>query len=364
MGVKGLAASAVVVMAAGVCASAAQAQPAGLWIIDGPPGGDSGTFGRAVSADGRVVAGNSSFTGFTWTREGGRAQFDTTPLVRPVPAGLSGDGTVVAGTASAVGLGQRAFVRDSVGTLTDLGTLVGDVNSFANGLSRDGRVAVGNSATAVGPNYRARAFRWTAQEGMSSLPGSQPLHDEVIARATSADGSVVVGYSTNLNGADFADAFVWRNGVTTALPERDWVADAWGVSADGRYVVGDTGYIPTAVRWDLVTGEMLEIGAGVAGFGRGVAVSDDGRVVVGGVHVWREGVGAQTLSEYAASFSIALPPGVALAAARGISADGRTIVGTALVNGTMGRAFVLTIPTPGAVVMLGLAGVVASRRRR
>lgn len=80
--------------------------------------------------------------------------------------------------------------------ITDLGTL-GGTDSWAYGVSADGAVVVGGADTSSGAS---RAFRWTSAGGMQSVEDwlraagvSVPTDITYEARATNADGSVVVG---------------------------------------------------------------------------------------------------------------------------------------------------------------------------
>lgn len=111
-------------------------------------------------------------------------------------------------------------------------------DSTAYGVNRDGSVVVGESRSVNGKE----AFRWTLEGGMQALgdlPGGQVM---ATARAVSADGSVVVGTGQSTL---FSEAFRWTSsgGMVGlgAVPSNDGAAvssEAWGVSADGRVVVG------------------------------------------------------------------------------------------------------------------------------
>jgi len=84
--------------------------------------------------------------------------------------------------------------------MVGLGFLTGDHYSYANGVSADGNVVVGESY-----GSRSRAFRWTSQ-GMANL-GFLPGATESSAKAVSPDGSVVVGSSGTSAGRQ---AFRWN----------------------------------------------------------------------------------------------------------------------------------------------------------
>jgi probable HAF family extracellular repeat protein len=122
------------------------------------PGGRFNSWAWAVSADGRVVVGNSASDNFSeafrWTAETGM-----------------------------IGLGSLASGR---------------FNSRALGVSADGTVVVGDSTWDTPPGmtgFGPQAFRWSAGErvvGLGTLPVASGGSSAVVA---SADGSVVVGFS-------------------------------------------------------------------------------------------------------------------------------------------------------------------------
>jgi hypothetical protein len=78
--------------------------------------------------------------------------------------------------------------------MQDLGTLSGDTDSQAFGVSADGLVVVGVSGS-------WNAFRWTAEGGMERLPGGGTAY------GVSSDGWVVVGWSSNGVGGSLGVGF-------------------------------------------------------------------------------------------------------------------------------------------------------------
>lgn len=121
-----------------------------------------------------------------------------------------------------------------------------DCYSAAWAVSADGSVVVGHGHTFSG----TEPFRWTSSGGMVTLGH---LFGEFVdyAGGVSADGSVVVGRGGVLYpGYEFGfEAFIWD--TTNGMRELDVVLtdlgldlagwelrEAWGVSADGRVVVG------------------------------------------------------------------------------------------------------------------------------
>src|SRR6185503_10522930 len=76
-----------------------------------------------------------------------------------------------------------------------------DTYSIALGISSDSRVVVGSSG--------GEAFRWAADSGMVGLGHLLDL-EESTAVAASRDGSVIVGYATNLHAEGYPTlAFRW-----------------------------------------------------------------------------------------------------------------------------------------------------------
>jgi probable HAF family extracellular repeat protein len=259
-----------------------------------PPPFDRTAIAIDVSGDGSVVVGAAYNLGdlgypswaFQWTESGGTVPMGPPPPDAPRSSGaldVSADGSVIigqtfegsygniafrwtseegfellgAGGASAVsadgnvlvinfGLAYR-WTRDS-GRIS-LGDLPGGYEfSAAGGISADGAVIVGRSASDRSSSWDGEAFRWTAQAGMvalGDLPGGFFLSD---ARATSADGSVIVGQGNGDGNVSYA--FIWDQQRGMRRLQDVLAADyglnltgwrlfiATDITADGRTIVG------------------------------------------------------------------------------------------------------------------------------
>jgi probable HAF family extracellular repeat protein len=205
------------------------------------PGGNSSS-ALDVSAEGSVVVGVANIPllgaeAFGWTSGAGAQDLGFYSA-----EAISADGSVVVGIDNPSTL--RPVLWSNTTGLLDLGDLPGGgSNGVANGISADGLVVVGDSASASG----TEAFRWTAQTGMVSLgdlPGGTFASRGLDA---SADGSVVVGASAD-GGASLAP-FVWtsEDGMqslqellqTLGMDLSGWdLYGATAVSDDGRTIVG------------------------------------------------------------------------------------------------------------------------------
>lgn len=360
-------------------------------------GGERVSTGRAVSADGSTLVGDSS----SWVAYWGE------PTMWTAETGLTGLGLLEddhdQGTSTAVSPAGRWVVGDSRRAteheaflwsaqtgMVGLGDLPGGrSNSYAAGVSAGGRVVVGTGSVWRNGD-RNEAFRWTPDGGMRSLGA---LGGEGISRATgvSADGSVIVGGTSTDRGGE---AFRWtESGGMVALgvlDDRRPQSFAWAVSPDGDWVAGvstrvrtDGGFEDHAVRWGP-DGQIEWLGfpGGEPGpysmYSRARAISDDGRVIVGaaasdhpdwqGHHafIWTEDWGMRRLVDVLADYGVdhRAEGWNGLEFADGISADGTTIVGTGARNGSEGFVVTLPIPAPGSASLLVLAGVWSCRRRR
>jgi uncharacterized membrane protein len=162
---------------------------------------------------------------------------------------------------------------------------------------------------------------------LGDLPGGNFYSQ---AYGVSADGSTIVGQSSSANGAE---AFRWTaaGGMQPLgdLPGGPLYFEsvAYGISADGSTIVGygTSGIGRKAVRWTAAGGMQPlgdNIGFPVDHYSRGV--SADGSTIVGfrygqGAFRWTATGGMQPLGD--------LPGGIVYNAAYGVSADGWTIVG-------------------------------------
>ncbi len=290
---------------------------------------------HGVTNDG-VVAGWAGVLNphhaFRWTAAGGMEDLPTLGGSPGAEAwGLSGDGQVVVGI-SFIGITGRA-VRWVNGAIEDLGDLGGG-RGWAYGANVDGSVVVG--ASVWGGDGRNRAFRWTAATGMVNL-GTLPGGIRSVARACSADGNVVVGWSGTSDAHHHA--FRWENGVMTSIsnPAVFFDTEALGVSGDGQVVVGAWG--PSLLtpakpfRWTAETG-MVNLGTFPGGtWGEAWGANHDGSMVVGWSEVaagqWRAFVWTQTdgMQDLNVLFADLLTDGSILWDAMAISPDGRYIAG-------------------------------------
>jgi probable HAF family extracellular repeat protein len=209
------------------------------------PGDSFGSVASGVSADGSVVVGRGTSTSgleaFRWTSGGGMVGLGALPSRGNSGAGrVSADGSVIVGFSFDSGFRGQAFRWTSGGGMVGLGTLPARSGSYANGISADGSVVVGYSSDSVLHDPGGQAFRWTSGGGMVGL-GFLPGGSYSAAFDVSADGSVVVGDSGSASGRQ---AFRWTAGGGMVslgdLPGGAFWPSARGVSADGSVVVGLT----------------------------------------------------------------------------------------------------------------------------
>lgn len=268
--------------------------------------------GGAVSEDGSVIVGvctrppDYESHAFRWTESDGMTSLGK----GYIPRALSADGRVVVGDSE---LGHAVRWTESQGWS------VLAFNSQAFGVSANGSVVVGD-----GPNG---AFRWTAATGVEPL-GTLTGYDRSSARAVSADGTRVVG-TASLNSGLGMQAFRWTATERLVglgfLPGYPGYSQAFSVSGDGTIVVGTAQ--SEGFRWNSSAG-MVGFGSFQGSPIAGGRVSADGQTIVGSYStVWRATTGWRALRDILADDGINLA-GWSLQGISGVSGTGRVMAGT------------------------------------
>ena len=257
------------------------------------------------------------------------------------PWDISADGTTVVGNT-----GGLAFHWTGATHMVELPSILGPgIGSGGDGVSADGSMAAGTTSTSIG----SEACRWTwvvdetghgawVPEGLGDLEGGSYGS---VGYAMSANGNIVVGFGNSTKGQE-ACRWTWipddANGGGTWVPEGlgdlpggNFGSEAYGCSADGSVVVGDSAIRNgwRAYRWTKETG-MKDLGVvGNRKWGVAFGCSGDGLVVVGESFAnrgrdevafrWTQGTGMVGLGD--------LPGGKTLSEAEATNYDGSIVVG-------------------------------------
>ncbi len=318
---------------------------------------------HAVSADGTIVTGFSSSPdgsqAFRWTKQTGMVGLGDLAggFFYSEGFGISPEGAFIVGASDeghSGGEGGAPMVWTQQNGMQFLGSLGGPLTyGQAMGCASSGSVIVGCSQSQAG----IEAFRWTPSQGMMSigdLPGG-PVNAR--AMAVTPDGSMIVGYGSRVSTYD--EAWYWT-AATGMVGLGGRTSAALDVSDDGKVIVGvHRGF---AFRWTQ-DGGFFDLPLVYGGFGiinYASACNSDGSVIVGladynatqgtgEAFIWDAVHGSRDLNVVALQAGIPLN-GFRMFWARGISADGRTIVGygSRLFGGQ--EAFYLRLPaSPKAI---------------
>ncbi|SUB81454.1 Autotransporter protein or domain, integral membrane beta-barrel involved in protein secretion [Pragia fontium] len=353
-------------------------------MIDVPGSVFTNVYLSGVSANGAVVVGsgshNASYEAFRWTAEKGAQSLG---FLTPVgdnnysgAAAVSQDGQVVVGSSRNVSNEMEAFRWTEDGGMQGLGFL--GANHSGSRLSAglvtnySGNTVAGHSTNATRPNIFREAFIWTESEGMQGLGfiGDGGTAPQSAARYLSDDGLVVAGESSNAN--DHTEAFRWTkehgmqglgfigNGGTTPG------SSVAGMSSDGSVIVGasttpiistDGIYYQQAFRWTEETGM---VGLGYLGIGNigpismARGISADGSTIIGAsttaqdkidLFVWRSDTGMFSLVDFMFAQGIDLRDWV-MADASGVSGNGEIISGAGYNPDMAIEGWLIRLPKP------------------
>lgn len=333
-----------------------------------------------VSADGSVVVGYGTFVdpmiglgprAVRWTRTDGLQSLGVIGFgfFGSSASGVSGDGQTVVGVS-----GSAGFRWVPPGPMINVGALPGVTSAWARATSFDGSVVVGDSGNGV----TAAAFRSVsggAPEPLGSLAGGDGSSS---ATDVSADGSVIVGQASSDMGGQ---AFRWTAGAGMTglgfLPGAGPgdVSRAASVSADGSVVVGVGTLGTTSLAFRSVDGGPLALLGDLPGgddYSAARGVSGDGSIIVGessgenGIEafIWTAGTGVLSFEDYIADEFGLVMEGWSLTAANGVSADGLVFVGTGINPQGLTEGWRVAVPGPGAAGLFAMVGLAAARRRR
>lgn len=236
--------------------------------------------GTVLGMGGRAEAQTPSFN-FVGIAPGGNRSHITA---------LSADGRVATGyTEYPIGTNREtSFTWSQAGGRTDFGLLPGfTVNNRPSGISADGSVVVG---VTTNPGPQSIAYRYTTAGGFQSLPAPTGFTNPSAA-GISGDGGVLVGAAQGPVG--FGRAVRWTGSVPQVIPAPDAGVVGWGfngVSRDGSTYIGGAGpslqNTNEAYKWTEGGGWTLLVPP--SGFASPYncatgGASTDGSVVVGGI---------------------------------------------------------------------------------
>jgi len=300
---------------------------------------------NAINGDGSVIVGGlPSSPSVRWARDSVTQTYGIIYCAGGEASGVSHDGSVVVGSTYY----GWAYRWTASGGTQNLGYISNGWWSTAHGVSGDGSVVVGqgNIADPDHPNQEigSRAYRWSSSTGMQSI-GTLAQWTNSNALGVNFDGSVIVGESYN-------QAFRWTSGsgmVGLGFLAGQSSSLASAINGDGSMIIGHSGQ--SGFQWTS-TGGMQSLTGAYNGSYFPRALTSDGSIIVGALGyqsnwtamVWAESNTAITLGEYLIAHSVSLTGWSSLTDARGISADGRYIVGYGVYEGQQ-RGFIADIGT-------------------
>ena len=368
-------------------AAGASITPIGTGPAVGPRAGTSAT---DLSGDGRTVIGvldhgdrlcergPNTLSGYVWTASQGMTLLPAPSGFRAEPVSISRDGAVVVGNL----VGHETLPDEAFRW-----TQAGGLESFRGGataVSADGAYVLG-SIDPASPYYYDIPFVGDPH-GPAPLPIDQRLLGSITYSA-SDDLSVFTG-SGDFSRHDGPNVYRLEPSTNDSprpvLPSgyEDWISYGTRVSADGSTIVGPIASPPTdrdnprieAFVWQ--DGQPVlpigYVGSDLSNYPESWArdVSGDGSVVVGyswtrddsSAFVWTEETGMQSLEVLLAQAGVDLGDWH-LHDVAGISDDGRTLVTTGS-DGVASRSFLVVIPEPRTVILLGLGLAALAYRER
>ena len=322
-----------------------------------------GSLAHGVSADGSIVVGGSYFFdgqstqmyAFRWTEADGMVMLPVPPdaLEGASATRVSDDGSVIVGTNGFTDFGfyevRNGAIWFNANTQNPIADVFGDMY-FANDVTADGSMVIGATRLpGFWPEYD-QMFRWTKATGIENLG---ELGDGTYSSgvATSADGSIIVGFGDNY---DSVTAIRWTEatGVValTGIAE-DIPSEARGITPDGNTIVGRAGN--DAFQWTEAGGLDIIGQLPGASWSYALDVSADGSVIIGysdfqthtSAIIWTADDGIRNLQTMLETdYGLDLK-GWMLWWATGISDDGGTIVGFAYNPSGELEGFVVTLPS-------------------
>lgn len=250
------------------------------------------SFRRAEGALAALIAiGSLGFTALTSGQEA-----EVLPVALGVGAGISDDGKVVVGQDTSFPWSEAFRWDEASNTARSLGSLSDDVSgSYAYGASANGSVVVGWTNFDPGFGWPERGFRWQKSSAtgietgkMYAIGAMGDTGSTSHAYDVSDDGLMLVGKVDWARSTTVTRAFAWTGGRFWDLgPQNEPLSEsvAWGVSGDGKVVVGQCrieSTVPHAFRWTAQTG-MVDIGSLNTNLESSIAnaVSRNGEVIVG-----------------------------------------------------------------------------------
>ena len=203
----------------------------------------------------------------------------------------------------------------------------------------------------------ARAYYYSsATQGVVALPVSD-ASTASRGNSISADGTVIAGWNDDPD-SGFRRGVVWHD-LTPVYPAVTIdgvsysVGEASAVSGNGHWVVGNqyptSDFSEAAWRYNVQTGELTPIPGIPFAFG----VSDDGKTVVGAsgffdfparaAYIWTEQYGSQLLTDYMDARAIAYPSDWGFSGGlTGLSGDGTMAAGWTIDSPNGMQSFIVT----------------------
>lgn len=312
----------------------------------------SGSWATDVTPDGEIVAGSYDYVdGFIWRW---RTEAAPTVIRGGTIVAISDDGTVAAGNIEDPGVNANvAAIWTEATGWQSLGWLPGALScpsrSDAYAISGDGTTVVGLSW--VGCN--ARGFRWTALTGMQELQMLGQGNNR--CSAISRDGSALGGFAQTAGLVDRSPAY-WGADTSGVLIDPSKLGEVGGFNNDGSRSVGTyafpgKSFLAAYVRNEQ-TGVVTDLGS-IHPLWASAAedISEDGQTIVGFDYIslsrqaWvitrDDGMISMDAKLTSMGFS-GFPPTLVC---RAVSDDGRVVVGGAAgVNPFDGTGFIVEIP--------------------
>ena len=337
---------------------------------------------ESVTPDGKIVVGVSGIDSgtinraFRWSSASGFTSLE--PLDAQLTtsvSGVSADGSVIVGQVQTAN-GIEAYRWTEATGKVGLGNLSpGTLHSFALAVSDDGQTVIGSGSIESEGIRTSMAYRWTERTGMVALGFLPGRVAQSVAYDTTPDGSKIVGFGTMSEEGQFEnEAFYWTQATGMVglgdLPGGRFNSIAHGISDDGNVIVG-RGWSVIGTEpfiWSVLEG-MQSLGSisNADPSGIAYAVSADGSAVVGTsggeAFYWNEKNGIRSISRWLTILGADMT-GWELLSARGISADGNTVVGYGRNPQGQIEAFIALVPEPSALALCIPLLALATLRRR